>query len=142
ETVPAIVLSGLSETQRRALVLADNRIAMNAGWDEELLALELSDLQEAGFDLRLTGFDDNELQNLLYGNRDEQEDLTEDDAIPDVPATPVTRGGDLWLLGENRLLCGDSTSPEDVIRLMAGGRAALFATDPPYLVDYDGTNHP
>src|SRR5690606_27688612 len=142
DTVPAIVLSGLSETQRRALVLADNRIALNAGWDEDLLALELSDLQEAGFDLGLTGFDDDELQDLLYGNRDEQDGLTEDDAIPEVPATPVTRRGDLWLLGDHRLLCGDSTDPADVRRLMNGERAILFATDPPYLVDYDGSNHP
>src|SRR5690606_18416090 len=130
ETVPTIVLTGLSDTQRRALVLAENRIALNAGWDEELLGLELSDLQEAGFDLGLTGFDDDELQNLLYGNRDEQDGLTEDDAIPEVPATPVTRRGDLWLLGEHRLLCGDSADPEDVTRLMNGERAALFATDP------------
>ena len=142
ETVPAIVLSGLSETQRRALVLADNRIAMNAGWDEELLGLELSDLQEAGFDLGLTGFGDDELQNLLYGSHDEQDGLTEDDAIPEVPVTPVTRRGDLWRLGDHRLLCGDSTDGADVTRLMNGERAALFATDPPYLVDYDGTNHP
>src|SRR5690606_24101599 len=102
-TVPTIVLPRLSETQRRALVLADIRIAMNAGWDEELLALELSDLQEAGFDLGLTGFGDDELQNLLYGSHDEQDGLTEDDAIPEVPATPVTRRGDLWLLGDHRL---------------------------------------
>lgn len=142
ETVPAIVLSGLSETQRRALVLADNRIAMNAGWDEQLLALELTDLQEAGFDLGLTGFGDDELQNLLYGKHDEQDGLTEDDAIPDVPVMPVTRRGDLWLMDGHRLLCGDSTDSADVTRLMAGERAALFATDPPYLVDYDGTNHP
>lgn len=142
ETVPTIVLTGLSEIQRRALVLADNRIAMNAGWDEDLLALELSDLQEAGFDLGLTGFDDDELQDLLYGSSIEQDGLTEDDAILDVPAKPVTRRGDLWLLGDHRLLCGDSTDPADVTRLMNGERAALFATDPPYLVDYDGTNHP
>ncbi|WP_210256094.1 ParB/Srx family N-terminal domain-containing protein [Chelativorans sp. Marseille-P2723] len=95
ETVPTIMLSGLSETQRRALVISDNRIAMNAGWDEDLLALELSDLQEAGFDLGLTGFDDDELQDLLYGSSIEQGGLTEDDAIPEVPATPVTRRGDL-----------------------------------------------
>lgn len=142
ETVPAIVLSGLSESQRRALVISDNRIAINAGWDEDLLALELSDLQEAGFDLGLTGFGDDELQDLLYGNRDEQDGLTEDDAIPELPATPVTRRGDLWLLGDHRLLCGDSTDGDDVTRLMNGERAALFATDPPYLLDYDGTNHP
>src|SRR5690606_36547501 len=103
ETVPAIALSGFAETQSRALVQADNRIAMNAGWDEELLGLELSDLQEAGFDLGLTGFGDDELQNLLYGKRDEQDGLTEDDAIPEVPVTPVTRRGDLWLMDEHRL---------------------------------------
>lgn len=142
KTVPAIVLTGLSETQRRALVLADNRIAMNAGWDEDLLGLELSDLQEAGFDLGLIGFDDDELQDLLYGNRDEQDGLTEDDVILEVPVTPVTKRGDLWLLGDHRLLCGDSTDGDDVTKLMNGERAALFATDPPYLVDYDGTNHP
>src|SRR5690606_35314793 len=142
ETVPTIVLAGLSETQRRALVLADNRIAMNAGWDEELLALELSDLQEAGFDIGRTGFDDDELQDLLYGSSIEQDGLTEDDAIPDVPVMPVTQRGYLWIMGGHRLLCGNSTSPEDVGRLMNGERAALFATDPPYLVDYDGTNHP
>src|SRR5690606_22083318 len=142
EEVPAIVLSGLSETQHRALVLADNLSAMNPGWDEELLGLDLSDLQEAGFDLGLTGFGDDVLQNLLYGNRDEQDGLTEDDAIPEVPVTPVTRRGDLWLLGDHRLLCGDSTDGAEVTRLMNGERAALFATDPPYLVDYDGTNHP
>ena len=79
---------------------------------------------------------------MLYGSSIEQDGLTEDDAIPDVPAKPVTRRGDLWLLGDHRLLCDDSTDPADVTRLMNGERAALFATDPPYLVDYDGTNHP
>jgi ParB-like chromosome segregation protein Spo0J len=140
--VPAIVLAGLSETQRRALVLADNRIALNAGWDEDLLALELSDLQEAGFDLGLTGFSGDELQSLLSPGHEDQQGLIADDAIPEVPALPATRRGDLWLMGAHRLLCGGSTLAEDVIRLMNGERAALFATDPPYLVDYDGTNHP
>src|SRR5690606_41774703 len=99
ETVPAIVLSGLSETQRRALVLADNRIAVNAGGDEDLLALELADLQEAGVDLGLTGFGDDELQDLLYGDRDEQGGLRAEGASPEVLAPPVTRPGGLALLG-------------------------------------------
>jgi ParB-like chromosome segregation protein Spo0J len=146
ETVPAIVLSGLSETQRRALVLADNRIAMNAGWDEELLALELSDLQEAGFDLGLTGFEDGELDRLLAydpeGDGNDGDGGVAPVVIPEPPRNPASRLGDLWLLGDHRLLCGDATSHDDVHRLMNGERAVLFATDPPYLVDYDGSNHP
>ena len=142
DSVPVILADELSEAQIKAFRLLANKSANWAEWDEDLLALELSDLQEAGFDLGLTGFGDDELQNLLYGSHDEQDGLTEDDAIPEVPAKPVTRRGDLWLLGDHRLLCGDSTDGADVTRLMAGERAALFATDPPYLVDYDGTNHP
>ncbi|WP_173934293.1 DNA modification methylase [Chelativorans sp. Marseille-P2723] len=142
DSVPVVLADELSEAQIKAFRLLANKSANWAEWDEDLLALELSDLQETGFDLGLTGFDDDELQDLLYGNRGEQDGLTEDDAIPEVPATPVTRRGNLWLLGDHRLLCGDSTDPADVTRLMNGERAALFATDPPYLVDYDGTNHP
>jgi DNA modification methylase len=135
ETVPAIVLSGLSETQRRALVIADNRIAMSAGWDENLLALELSDLQEAGFDLGLTGFDAGELRNLLEDGP--STGLTDEDAAPEVPETAITRPGDLILLGDHRLLCGDATKPEDVTRLLGETRPLLMVTDPPYGVDYD-----
>lgn len=135
ETVPAIVLSGLSETQRRALVIADNRIAINAGWDEELLKLELSDLQEAGFDLGLTGFDAGELRSLLDDGP--AMGLTDEDAAPEVPETATTRPGDLILLGEHRLLCGDATKPDDVTRLLAGARPHLMVTDPPYGVEYD-----
>nr|WP_259400482.1 site-specific DNA-methyltransferase [Roseovarius sp. SCSIO 43702] len=141
ETVPSIVLIGLSESQRRALVLADNRIALNAGWDESLLALELSDLKEAGFDLGIMGFEDGELDRLLSGT-DEDDASTAPSVIPEPPRNPVSRTGDLWVLGDHRLLCGDSTSETDVRRLMNGERAILFATDPPYLVDYDGSNHP
>jgi len=141
ETVPSIVLTGLSESQRRALVLADNRIALNAGWDESLLALELTDLKEAGYDLGIMGFEDGELDRLLLGSEDE-EGSTAPSVIPEPPRNPASQTGDLWILGDHRLLCGDSTSHDDVRRLMNGERAILFATDPPYLVDYDGSNHP
>ena len=142
KTVPAITLTGLSETQRRALVLADNRIALNAGWDESLLALELSDLKEAGFDLGIMGFEDGELDRLLAGAEAKDETSTPPVIIPEPPRRPASCTGDLWILGTHRLLCGDSTSHDDVRRLMNGERAVLFATDPPYLVDYDGSNHP
>ncbi|WP_199257581.1 site-specific DNA-methyltransferase [Paracoccus binzhouensis] len=142
DAVPSIRLTGLTESQRRALVLADNRIALNAGWDEALLALELSDLKEAGFDLGIMGFEDGELDRLLAGAEAEDETSTPPVIIPEPPRHPASRTGDLWLLGDHRLLCGDSTSHDDVRRLMNGERAVLFATDPPYLVDYDGSNHP
>ncbi len=142
DAVPSIRLTGLSDSQCRALVLADNRIALNAGWDEALLALELSDLKEAGFDLGIMGFEDGELDRLLAGAEAEDETSTPPVIIPEPPRHPASRTGDLWLLGTHRLLCGDSTSHDDVRRLMNGERAVLFATDPPYLVDYDGSNHP
>lgn len=142
DAVPSIRLTGLSDSQRRALVLADNRIALNAGWDEALLALELSDLKEAGFDLGVMGFEDGELDRLLAGAEAEDETSTPPVIIPEPPRHPASRTGDLWLLGTHRLLCGDSTSHDDVRRLMNSERAVLFATDPPYLVDYDGSNHP
>ncbi|MBB1492977.1 site-specific DNA-methyltransferase [Paracoccus sp. MC1854] len=142
DTVPTITLTGLSDNQRRALVLADNRIALNAGWDEALLSLELTDLKEAGLDLGILGFEDGELDRLLAGTEGEEEGSTLPVVIPEPPRNPASRTGDLWILGDHRLLCGDSTSHDDVRRLMNGERAVLFATDPPYLVDYDGSNHP
>lgn len=142
DTVPTITLTGLSDNQRRALVLADNRIALNAGWDESLLALELSDLKDAGVDLGIMGFEDGELDRLLAGTEDADQGSTAPVVIPEPPRNPVSRTGDLWLLGDHRLLCGDATCHDDVRRLMNGERAVLFATDPPYLVDYDGSNHP
>ena len=142
DTVPTITLTGLSDSQRRALVLADNRIALNAGWDESLLSLELTDLKDAGFDLGILGFEDGELDRLLAGTEGEEEGSTPPVVIPEPPRNPVSRTGDLWILGDHRLLCGDATSHDDVRRLMNGERAVLFATDPPYLVDYDGSNHP
>ncbi len=132
-------LTGLSETQRRALVLADNRIAINAGWDNDLLALELSDLQSAGFDLGLTGFTGAEIADLQKPASDNAapEDEGVADEVPEPAAEPVVRSGDLWLLGEHRLLCGDSTNPIHVARVMAGEAAALCFTSPPYAKQRD-----
>jgi DNA modification methylase len=134
ESVPVIVLDHLSATQRRALVLADNRIAANAGWDEELLKLEIAELDEADFNLELMGFGDEELERLLNG--DNTTGLTEDDAVPELPVDPVSKTGDVWILGQHRLLCGDSTVLSDVERLMNGQLADMAFTDPPYNVDY------
>ncbi len=140
--VPTIMLTGLSETQRRALVLADNRIAINAGWDNDLLALELGDLQDAGFDLGLTGFTGDEIADLLHPATEDGGDGGDDaaDEIPEPAADPVVRPGDMWLLGDHRLLCGDSTSPDDVARVMAGETAALCFTSPPYAQQRDYAN--
>jgi len=137
--VPVHVATGLSPEQVKAYRLADNRSAQETSWDVELLPLELEELLAAEVDLALTGFDAEELAALLATPT---AGLTDPDLIPEVPAEPVTRPGDLYLLGEHRLLCGDSTSEDDVSRLMAGERAVLMATDPPYLVDYTGGEHP
>ncbi|TPQ51011.1 DNA methylase [Prosthecomicrobium hirschii] len=140
--VPTITLAGLSETQKRALVIADNKLALNAGWDDELLAVELQALIDQGYEAAITGFSEAEIDQLIAAATATETGHTDEDAVPEAPKQPVTRRGDLWLLGSHRLLCGDSTDATDVTRVMAGERAALFATDPPYLVDYDGTNHP
>ena len=134
QTVPVIVLGHLDEVQRRALVLADNKLAENAGWDEELLKLELQALDDLDFDLDLMGFSTEELDDLLLeepagGN-------TEDDQIPDVQEQPVSKAGDLWILGDHRLLCGSAIESADVERLMGGQLADMVFTDPPYNVDY------
>ena len=108
--VPVIELGHLTAIQKKAYILADNRIAANAGWDEELLKLEIAELDEADFNLDLMGFGDEELERLLNGDGDTT-GLTEDDAVPDVPTDPVSKTGDVWVLGQHRLLCGDSTVP-------------------------------
>ncbi|MBF0626110.1 MAG: site-specific DNA-methyltransferase [Magnetococcales bacterium] len=143
--VPVIVLDHLSDAQRRAYILADNKLALDAEWDNDLLAAELDRLREDGFELEVIGFSDEELGDLLDGLGDGEGgtgSAGDEETIPEPPPNPVSRPGDLWVLGDHRLLCGDSTKTEDVQRLMKGERAILFATDPPYLVDYDGTNHP
>ena len=138
--VPTIALEHLTSAQIRAYTIADNALALDASWDESLLALELGDLSVDGFDLSLTGFSDDEINRLLDIDSPGAE-ITEDD-IPAPPVQATSRLGDLWLLGDHRLLCGDCTDAETVQRLMAGERAILFATDPPYFVNYTGMNHP
>lgn len=140
--VPVIVLDHLSAEQRRAYVLADNKLALNAGWDEELLATELQELQLAEFDLSLLGWSDEELADLLPGVEQlDPEGMGDGDAVPEPPAEPVTKPGDVWLLGNHRVMCGDSTVITDVERLMDGGLADLLLTDPPYNVAVVGGNH-
>ena len=138
QTVPTIKLDHLTENQRRALVIADNKIAENAGWDEELLRLELQNLADEDFDLDLLGFDDVELDDLLT-SLDDDEAAALDENIPEVQENPVSRTGDIWIMGEHRLLCGDSTSEADMKKLMAGELADMVFTDPPYNVNYGDT---
>jgi DNA modification methylase len=133
EQVPVIELAHMSEAQRRAYVLADNQLALNAGWDQELLRLELADLSDLGFDLGLIGFGEGELERLLAG---EKTGLTEDDEAPPLPEEAVTQPGDLWILGEHLLLCGDATVMTDVERALGGQLADMTFTDPPYGVNY------
>ncbi|WP_419535657.1 site-specific DNA-methyltransferase [Endozoicomonas sp.] len=134
ETVPVIVLGHLTETQRRALVIADNQITANSGWDEGLLKQELAELDALDFDLDLMGFSDEELEGLLL--LDEPEGQTDDDEIPEPEDHPVSQAGDLWVLGDHRVLCGSATEQADVETLMGGQLADMVFTDPPYNVDY------
>ncbi len=120
----------------RAYRIADNQTASLAEWDQELLPFELAELQSADFDLDLLGFTEDELRKLL--DEELKEGLTDADEVPEPPDDPITQPGDLWILGNHRLLCGDSTSVDDTLRVMDGKKAALVATDPPYLVDYTG----
>jgi DNA modification methylase len=132
--IPVMVARGWSEAQKRAYILADNKLTLNAGWDEELLRVELSDLRGMGANLALIGFSDDELASLLV---DATEGLTDPDAIPEVPAVPVTALGDVWVLGRHRLVCGDSTDAATVAKALNGVRPHLMVTDPPYGVEYD-----
>jgi hypothetical protein len=135
-TVPVHIARDLSPEQIKAYRLADNRTGEEADWDDDLLKLEIGDLDIAGFDLRLTGFDDGELVRIrLTGN----EGLTDPDDIPEPPANPVTRLGDCWLLGSHRLICGDSTDGVTVEKALAGTSPHLMVTDPPYGVEYDAS---
>ena len=138
-SVPVVVLEHLTPTQRRALVIADNKIAENAGWDEELLRLELAELQEADFDLALTGFDADELLEIMAGEETTTEGHTDEDAAPEVPVTPVSKPGDVWIMGQHRLLCGDATDPASYDTLLGTERVAMIFQDPPYNVDYANT---
>jgi DNA modification methylase len=135
EEIPVMVATGWTEAQRRAYVLADNQLAANAGWDMDLLKVELGDLGEAGFDLDLIGFDDKMLAGLLA---EETEGLTDEDAVPEAPEEPVTVLGDIWALRNHRLMCGDSTSMTAFSDLMGGAQADMIFTDPPYGMSYGG----
>jgi len=138
--VPVIVLDHLTETQRRALVIADNQLAIHgAAWDEEMLRVELESLEEDGFDLDLVGFTDEELEELLQDPEQTSAGNTDEDAVPEEPETPITVAGDVWILGEHRLLCGDATQFGSLEKVLAGGLADLTFTDPPYNVNYGAT---
>ena len=140
DEVPCIVLDHLSEAQRRAYVIADNKLALNAGWDEDLLKLELSALDKIGFDLSVVGFDADELSGLVI-DEDIAGGLTDEDDVPEVPEDPISKLGDIWMLGKHRVMCGDSVSVKDVGLLMNGETADMCFTDPPYLMDFTGGIH-
>ncbi len=130
--VPVVVLDHLSETQRRAYIIADNKLALNAGWDEDTLRVELEALKESAFDLDLVGFTEEELEEILAGPEETRTGLTDEDAVPEEPAEAITRPGDVWVLGQHRLLCGDATVLTDVEAVMGGAQADIVFTDPPY----------
>jgi DNA modification methylase len=135
DEVPCIVLAHLTEAQKKAYIIADNKLALNAGWDEELLKLELESLKELDFDIDVIGFSGEELDELFKDNTPQE--VVEDEA-PEPPENPISKRGDIWLLGRHRLMCGDSTS-EDVDVLMDGKKANMCFTDPPYLMNFTGT---
>jgi DNA modification methylase len=134
--VPCIVLDHLSETQKRALIIADNKLALNAGWDSEMLGLELQELAAEDFDMGLVGFTDDELAALLA---EKTEGLTDPDETPEPPADPVSVLGDVWVLGKHRIVCGDSTDADTVAKCLNGVTPHLMVTDPPYGVEYDAS---
>lgn len=136
--IPVIELAHLTDTQKKALILADNKLALNAGWDNEMLAIELQELELEGFDLDLTGFDPDEISALkpVEGT----EGLTDDDAVPETPEEPKTKLGDIYKLGNHRLMCGDSSSQNDIDKLLNGDRPDMIFTDPPYNIDYQGVS--
>lgn len=134
-SVPCIRLAHLTETQKRAYIIADNKLALNAGWDEEMLALELGELKDDDFDLSLIGFDDLELADIMA---ETTEGETDPDEVPDPPVDPVSVLGDVWVMGKHRLLCGDSTSIDDLRKLCGDRDVDMWLTDPPYNVAYEG----
>lgn len=135
KTVPTICLDYLTEAQKKAYVIADNRLALNAGWDFDMLKVELNDLNDLDFDVSLLGFDDKEINDILA---DPTEGLVDEDSTPDLVEDPITVEGDIWLLGNHRLMCGDSTSIDAVDKLMDGNKADMVFTDPPYGINEKG----
>jgi DNA modification methylase len=131
--IPVMIARGWSEAQKRAYVIADNKLTDNGGWDQALLKIELDDLASMGFDLPLMGFSDGELAGLMKSNPG----LTDPDDAPEPPLEPISQVGDVWVLGRHRLVCGDATKPDDVAVALAGVKPHLMVTDPPYGVDYN-----
>lgn len=137
DEVPCLVLSGLTEAQKKAYVIADNKLALNSGWDDELLKLELEGLSDLGFDLDILGFSADELSELLKD--DDVEGLTDEDEVPDLDnIDPLSIRGDVWQLGHNRVMCGDSTMVDDIEKLTQGEKAQLLHADPPYGMGKEG----
>ena len=136
DEVPTITLKGLTEAQRKAYVIADNQLAMNADWDLDALKVEVERLTELDFDIDLLGFDEDMLAGLM--EEEPAEGLTDEDDVPELEDDPVTVEGDVWILGNHRLMCGDSTSIDAVDKLMAGSNADMVFTDPPYNVGFNG----
>ena len=134
--VPCVFVDHLTEAQKKGFILADNRFAMDAGWDEDMLRVEIEALQGMDFDIGLTGFDEKELADLFAVNDEPEEDEFDEEAA--LQAEPFVKKGDLWLLGKHRLLCGDSTKADDVTLLMDGNKANVCITDPPYACNYTG----
>jgi DNA modification methylase len=136
DKVPTIDCSDMTESQKKAYIIADNKLAMNAGWDTAMLTLEMQELQEEGFDLELLGFDDKELNALL--EPEVVQGLTDEDAVPETPKEASTKLGDIYILGKHRLMCGDSTSITDMEKLIDEQPVDMCLTDPPYNVAYEG----
>lgn len=137
--VPVVPMEHLTDTQRRALILADNKIGENASWQDELLGIELSELKDAGFDLGLTGFSAEEWEALIAGEEQTKDGLTDDDAVPEVSENSISQPGDLWILGAHKLLCGDATKSDDYKTLLGDELVDMTFTDPPYNVNYANT---
>ena len=140
DKVPTIELSHLSDIQKKALIIADNKLALNSDWDNELLMLELKELDSADFDLSVLGFDQDELDALL-NPIEATTGLTDEDEVPEIPEEPKTKLGDVYLLGNHRLMCGDSTSIDNIDKLMDGKKANMVFTDPPYGIGYEYDEH-
>jgi DNA modification methylase len=136
DEVPCIQVTGWTKAQKKAYVIADNKLALNAGWDEEMLKLEFDELKELDFDISLIGFSDMELADLFPD--DETEGLTDEDAVPELAEIPVSKEGDIWILGNHRVMCGDSTDAGSVAILMGGQKADMVFTDPPYGINEKG----
>jgi DNA modification methylase len=136
--VPCITAVGWSDAQKKAYVIADNKLALNAGWDNDMLSIEFGELKDLDFNLDLIGFDSDELANIL--KEPETEGLTDEDAVPEAPEVPVTVEGDVWVMGKHRLICGDSTAIDTVEKVMPETANMVF-TDPPYLMDFSGGIH-